>query len=329
MNNTIIVGAGGIGERHVRCFQKLGVGRVGIIEPNAERRELIAERYKCQGFSTWAQARGEGPWNAGVIAAPAQVHILIALELLGCGLNLLIEKPLAVVPERLDELRLAAAMATVRVAYVYRQMEPVIELKRRLVGGGLGEPLSAQIVCGENFALARPDYAKTYYARNETGGGAIQDVLTHFINAMDWLVGPTELVHCLAGNRKLRDVAVEDTVCCSIRHQGGCLASYYLSQGQAPKETSFTVHCENGSVRADLSTMRVGDLRSGEESWMWTQFGPFQRDDFYVRQAEAFLGAIEGKADHSCTLDEAIHSLKVNVAALSSAKSGQSVTLLP
>jgi predicted dehydrogenase len=144
---------------------------------------------------------------------------------------------------------------------------------------------------------------------------------------MDWLVGPARDVQCLVGNRKLRDVSVEDTVCCSIRHEGGCLAGYYVCQGQAPEETSLTVHCENGSVRADLSQQRVGEFRPGDAEWTWTQFGPAERDEIYVRQAKAFLDATTGIPDQACTLGEAVHSLNVNIAALESARSGRCITV--
>ena len=328
MTSVLIVGAGGIGERHVRCFQKAGIGRVGIVESQAERRELIAARYGCPGFADCEEALKAEPWTVGVVASPAPSHIPIATRLAEAGLNLLIEKPLAVVPDGLDRLQVFEAIRTMRVAYVYRHMLPVMELKRRLQAGSLGNPLAAQIVCGEDYSLARPDYARIYYGRHETGGGAIQDVLTHFVNTMDWLVGPARDVQCLVGNRKLRDVSVEDTVCCSIRHEGGCLAGYYVCQGQAPAETSFTVHCENGSVRAALSQQRVGEFRPGDAEWTWTQFGPVERDEIYVRQAKAFLDAMAGHPDHACMLAEAVHSLNVNIAALESARSGRCITVV-
>ncbi len=322
MINVIIVGAGGIGERHLRCFQRAGVDQVGLVESNPERRDLIATRYGCPAFATWKDARKAGPWTVGVIATPAQTHIPIALELLAEGLDLLIEKPLAVSLDGIPELLQYDQTRIIRVAYVYRHMPLLAELKTRLENSDLGVLLSAQVVCGEDFSLARPDYARIYYARHESGGGAIQDLLTHFTNAMDWLLGPSEMVQCISGNRKLRDVSVEDTVCCSVRHVGGILVSYYLSQGQVAAETAITVHCERGSVRADLTGSRFGEYLPGAGDWTWTPFGPFERDDFYARQVEAFLDALKGGNGPSCTLPEAIHSLQGSLAALASARLG-------
>lgn len=321
MTNILIIGAGGIGERHLRCFQKVGAGAVGIVESNAERRELMASRYGCPSFADLEEALAADSWQAGVVASPAPTHVPLSLVLLRAGADVLIEKPLALALEDLDELRDYDGRRTIRIAYVYRHMPSVLELKRRLESGGFGAPLAAQIACGEDFSLARPDYARTYYARHETGGGIIQDLLTHFTNAMDWLVGPAEAVQCLAANRKLKDISVEDTVCCSIRHRDGCLASYFIAQGQTARETVFTVHCEHGSLRADVTNLRVGECRNGE--WIWTEPDVLERDDFYVRQARGFLQAREGRGDSSCSLDEAVHSVRTVVATMESARSGR------
>lgn len=140
---------------------------------------------------------------------------------------------------------------------------------------------------------------------------------------MDWLVGSSQHVACLAANRKLKDVSVEDAVSCSVLHSGGCLANYYIFQGQAAKETSFTIHCESGSLKADLGTSRVGEYLPGAEGWVWTQLGPFERDEFYIRQAKAFLN--DSQEGTSSTLEDASHSVKVILAAMESIKTGRIV----
>ena len=78
------------------------------MESNAERRDLTAARYNCPAFPCWNAARGAAAWTVGVIATPAHFHIPLALELLDSGLDVLIEKPLAVWPARGPSNLLAA-----------------------------------------------------------------------------------------------------------------------------------------------------------------------------------------------------------------------------
>ena len=80
--NVLIVGGGSIGERHLRCFQQVGAGNVALCEPNAPRREEIADRYDVsQTFASIDEATVE-TWDAAVICTPAHLHVPHALLLL-------------------------------------------------------------------------------------------------------------------------------------------------------------------------------------------------------------------------------------------------------
>lgn len=88
MSNVIVIGAGGIGKRHVRCFQTIGAS-LGIVEFQVERRELIASRYNCPAYASLQEANLAARWDVGVIASPAPTHIPLALELVSAGSDVL------------------------------------------------------------------------------------------------------------------------------------------------------------------------------------------------------------------------------------------------
>src|SRR5439155_16743169 len=117
-----------------------------------------------------------------------------------------------------------------------------------LMSGRFGKPLELVAVSGQDFAFYRPAYQSTYYARRSTGGGAVQDALTHILNAGQWCAGDIDRVVADAAHLKIEDVDVEDTVHVMARH-GDVMASYALNQHQAPNETTITVICERGTVR--------------------------------------------------------------------------------
>jgi predicted dehydrogenase len=52
-----------------------------------------------------------------------------------------------------------------------------------------------------------------------------------------------------------------------------------------------------------------------------------ERDELFVRQAHAFLDAVDDRAEVLCPLSEAEHVLRVNLAALQSAAEGRVVSL--
>ena len=70
--------------------------------------------------------------------------------------------------------------------------------------------------------------------------------------------------------------------------------------------------------RLEFHRQRWGTLRHGEAEWTLKPALLPERDDLFVRQANAFLDALEGRAPVLCSLDEAAHTLRVNLAALRS-----------
>ena len=43
--SVLVIGAGSIGERHLRCFAATGLVKVSVCEPNESQRNKISERY--------------------------------------------------------------------------------------------------------------------------------------------------------------------------------------------------------------------------------------------------------------------------------------------
>jgi len=326
---TLIVGTGGIGERHLRCFQATGRASVSFCEANPERRKVIAERYGVKSYSDLTAALAAEKFNAAVICTPAPSHPALATQCLVAGLSVLVEKPLSSSRDGLATLRqtLAAASGVLRVAYVYRSI-PVIREARELVQSGeFGRVHQVTVEAGQNFPLFRPDFQRIYYARRESGGGAIQDYLTHMVHGVEWFVGPVVELACLAAHQVLPGVEVEDTANLICRHRDGTLSSFAINQFQAPNEVTLSFHAPKGSVRVELHRQRLGVMRTGAAEWQWREVPHGERDTMFVSQANSLIDAATGQPDHLCTLEEAAQTLEVNLGALASSESKQFVRI--
>jgi len=328
MHSILIIGCGSIGERHLRCFQKTGRCKVSVCDANAALLQEVGARYAVPTFLDFKVALTSQRWDALVICTPAQMHLAIAREGAACGAALLIEKPLAVSLDEVGPTRaiLSSSGRFNAVAYVYHCFPWVAEARAFLQEGSLGKPLHSSVVAGQHFPTFRPAYRDIYYARHETGGGAIQDALTHLVNAMEWLIGPVTRVFCDSSHQQLEGVTVEDTVNVSARH-GEVLASYAMTQFQAPNEAVMQIHCEHGSVKIESHARRWGVLRRGDTDWTWHTTPPLERDDLFIAQANAFIDGLEGKATPLSTFDEAAQTLRFNIAALRSVSTGLPTTI--
>jgi predicted dehydrogenase len=321
-HRVLIVGVGSIGERHLRCFRATGRCALLFTEINADLRRSVADRYPVPAFADLEAALAERP-TAAVIATPAPSHVNLATRLAEAGVHLLIEKPLDTCLDGIERLRQVVhdRRLVAAVAYVYRVHPALVAMKQALVENRFGKPVELIAVSGQHFPTYRPAYRNTYYTQRASGGGAIQDALTHVFNAGEWLVGPINRLLADAAHQVLDGVEVEDTVHVLTR-QGSVLGCYMLNQHQAPNEFSITVVCEHGTLRGEFHEHRWRWMTRPEESWHDEKIGPLERDTMFVAQAKAFLDAIEGKAAPPCSLEEGLQTLRVNLAALASVDRG-------
>lgn len=315
----LVIGGGSIGERHVRCFGKTGRVQVALCEANHEVRAAVAERYGLRETFEQLEVACAARPDLAVLCTPAHLHVGMARTLVEAGVPVLVEKPLSVTREGVDELIAMARerAVTVGVAYVYRAHPALGQMRQMLADGRFGRAVELVAVFGQNFPFYRPAYREIYYRDRATGGGAIQDALTHVINAAEWLVGPVSELVADAAHQVLEGVAVEDTVHLLARH-GTLPASYSLNQHQAANEGTITVVCEAGMLRFEMHRQRWLWTEGPQDEWHEGPGPPLERDELFIRQAHAFLDAVEQKTAPLCTLEEGAQSLRVNLAALRS-----------
>jgi predicted dehydrogenase len=329
MKSILIIGCGSIGERHLRCFQKTERCTLTACDANPALLTAMQDRYGVPTFASLDDALAGAKFDAAVVCTPAQHHLPMTLKLLRAGLHVFIEKPLAIDTALVPEVRGVIAERPsqfVAVAYVYHCMPWMLGARDFLQTGGLGRVLQASAVSGQHFPTFRPAYREIYYTRHETGGGAIQDALTHLVNATEWLIGPCTRLYCDAAHQALEGVTVEDTVNVSARH-GDVLVSFSMNQFQAPNETTLLIGCERGSIKIELHERRWGFLRHGDSTWTWNVTPPLERDDLFIAQAHDFLHGMEGQPTPLATFEEAVQTLKFNQAALRSAASGVAIVI--
>jgi predicted dehydrogenase len=150
------------------------------------------------------------------------LHVPLATRLAAAGIHLLIEKPLSTSLDGIEDLvrNVAQQNIVAAVAYVHRANPNLAAARQAIQSGRFGRPVQLTSVTGANFPFYRPAYRDTYYRDRAHGGGAIQDALTHLINAGQWLIGPVERVLADAAHQVIPGVEVEDTVHVLARQQG-------------------------------------------------------------------------------------------------------------
>lgn len=122
-----VVGVGVFGRNHARVYRELEkagepVELVAVCDANPERAAELASEFKTQAFVSLEQMLAKAKVDAASVAVPTVHHLPVARTLLESGVDVLIEKPVAVTLTEADEL--------VRVAKVKQRVAMVGHLER-------------------------------------------------------------------------------------------------------------------------------------------------------------------------------------------------------
>jgi predicted dehydrogenase len=102
-----VVGTGEFGRNHARVYRELeGVELVGVFDESAERAGAVAQEFQTTSFHSLEELRGRV--DAASVAVPTVSHAAVGCRLMEMGLDVLVEKPMAVDLAEADALLHAA-----------------------------------------------------------------------------------------------------------------------------------------------------------------------------------------------------------------------------
>jgi UDP-N-acetyl-2-amino-2-deoxyglucuronate dehydrogenase len=342
-----------ITDRKIR-FAVVGCGRIspnhfGAIEKHADRAELVAvcdtnpdalaaavARTGARGYQSLAELLQASDADVVVLATPSGLHPDQAIEVARSGRHVVTEKPMATRWE--DGKRMVHACDQAGVSlFVVKQnrRNPTLQLVKHAVERGrFGRIYMVNV----NVFWSRP---QSYYDSAawrgtwEFDGGAFMNQASHYVDLLDWIIGPVESVQAYTATLA-RHIQVEDTGVVSIRWRTGALGSMNVTMLAYPKnfEGSITILGEKGTVR--LGGMAVNRI----DHWEFADADP---EDALVESAsyettsvygfghplyyDNVIGALRGEAAPETDGREGLRSLELLIATYLSARDGRRVAL--
>ncbi|MGC2700895.1 MAG: Gfo/Idh/MocA family oxidoreductase [Candidatus Acidiferrales bacterium] len=184
-----VVGAGVVLDRcHMPAINAVPeVVRTILIDADADRARREAERY---GFPQWSTDLAELVRHAdlAIVLVPNGLHASVSCELLGQGIHVLCEKPMARNTEECLAMIEAARRGNAQLCIGHnRRFQQHIKLARQLLQKGLiGEIVGVQAEEGSTSDWPR---SPVYFDPVISGGGALLDVGIHSIDLIRWFAG--------------------------------------------------------------------------------------------------------------------------------------------
>lgn len=192
--HTALVGCGAIAEmQYLRLLTRHPHCQVtALVDPNPERLEQLAARYDVRGTHSSHTALLSNDVEAAIVAAPNALHASISIDLLGAGIHVLVEKPMALTAAECDQMMQAAerGKAVLAVALMRRYGSAPRFVKWAIDHGLLGAITRFEIADG--FVYSWPIKSDFLLRKDMAGGGVLVDTGAHTLDQMLWWFGEVQ-----------------------------------------------------------------------------------------------------------------------------------------
>jgi len=347
-NNSIVrigvIGLGRMGKAHARQLAGGLVPRACLTAVCNRSAEAMLEFPDVAHFTDSAALIRSGETDAVLIATPHFSHTPIAIDALGQGLHVLLEKPVGV--HKNECLKLIAAHAGRRqqvfAAMFNQRTDPFYQEIRRLVrGGAMGEVRRVNWIITDWF---RTD---AYYASSAwratwrgEGGGVLLNQCPHNLDLLQWIFGMPVAVRAFCRFGRYHDIEVEDDVTAYLEFPNGASGVFITTTGEAPGTNRLEITTEGGKLVYEND--RLVRTRNEIEA---SRFSRNSADGFgapgtteeiipisghgtqHLGIMENFISAILDAGALLAPAGEGIHSVELANAMLHSTLTGQTVTL--
>lgn len=333
-----LVGCGRISKNHFDSIKQHAdqAELVGICDIDAKALESAVVYTGAKPYANLDALLADTNADIVILTTPSGLHADQTVAIAQTGRHVMTEKPMATRWQ--DGLRMVKACddAGVRLFVVKqnRRNATLQLLKQATDKKRFGRIYMVNI----NVFWTRP---QAYYdsaawrGKWEFDGGAFMNQASHYVDLLDWLIGPIESLHAYTATLE-RDIEVEDTGVLNVRWRSGALGSMNVTMLTYPQnlEGSITIIGEKGTVR--VGGMAVNEIQHWEfadkdpddekvkaSNYETTSVYGFGHPLYYENVINVMRGIAEPETDGR----EGLKSLEVLIAIYLSARDGKRVAL--
>jgi UDP-N-acetyl-2-amino-2-deoxyglucuronate dehydrogenase len=283
-----LLGCGRISRNHLEAIARVdGLRLVSVADTDRPRADAVGAEQGVAAFASLEEMLAAVPSDLVTICTPSGLHPQHGIVAARHGRNVLTEKPMAISLEAADQLVQACDAAGVQLFVVKQnRLNPPIQLLKRAVDKGrFGRLYMANVT----VRWTRPqEYyeAEPWRGTWEFDGGAMMNQASHYVDLMQWLMGPAESVMAKTATQARR-IEAEDSGVAIVKFRSGALGVIEVNVLTHPRnlEGSITLLGEKGSVKIG------GTAVNRVEHWA---FADYDDDDKLVEAANTNPPSVYG-----------------------------------
>jgi len=310
-----IVGAGGIGQVHVRAWSKVPGIEILIFDRKLERSESIRDRFSAKVAPSFEEIIERS--DAVDICLPTDLHCDSVIEALKHKKPVLCEKPLARNLAEAQKMLDAAQefnciLMPAQVVRFFPEYKKAHDLVKK---GIIGDAAVIRLSRGGRM----PSGTDGWFRDHLRSGGVLLDLAIHDFDWIRWTFGEIEHVYSQSVGSKTQNgidygLTLLKLKCGAIAH----VESSWLEPDGF--RCRFEIAGSLGLIEHDSRDSASLIIKVSNSTSFESNFS--EQDDPFVREMTVFKDAVENKIEPPITAEDGYHSLSLSLAAIESAKTG-------
>ncbi len=328
-----IIGCGMISEFHINAVDALGdkAKLIGITDNVRDSAERLSFRHGgLKIFDSVDDMLSCREINAVCICVPSGYHADMIIKAAAAKKHIVVEKPLAITKEQLDEVVQTVEKNGVTLA-VISQLRFAKDIKRAKYSIDSGE--LGKIVCADMYM--KYYRSQEYYdsgawrgTKKLDGGGALMNLGIPGVDLLQYLAGPVKSVFAFSKTLS-RKIEVEDTLCASIEFESGAIGVIQAATSVYPGyPRRIEINGDRGSVCIEETALTRMDIagNSAEDLTFRPAFASGASaamnisNDYHTLQISDFIDAIKEKRKPAVDVLEGRKAVDVILAIYKSAR---------
>jgi len=219
-----VIGVGTFGSQHARVYAELeSVDLVAVSDLRTDRLDDLTKRYNVKAYTDFNDLLNKENLDLVSICTSDEFHVEPVLSAVNSGVNVLVEKPLAMTVSDCDTIIYESDKAGVKlmVGHILRFDPRYYTARQSIANGQIGNPV--------HFSARRNNLIKSAERLGQHTSVAFF-LGIHDVDFMNWCIGSkVERVYAESNSCLLKDIGTADSCLALIKYQHGTIASLEVS----------------------------------------------------------------------------------------------------
>lgn len=249
-----VVGCGAIHTLHVEAIQSNPACQLqAIVETDPTKGLVLAERYGCRYYADYREMLCDAQIDVVHVCTPHFAHKEIILAALAAGKHVFTEKPVALNPGEVKEIKARLRTGTVRLGVCYQnRLNPSSQkIKELLESNAYGKMLSIKAVL--TWSRSYDYYTQSPWRGSfaTEGGSLLINQAIHTLDLMQWFSGGVKSLKGVVESSFLSTATqAEDTAIANMELANGARGIFYATNcNTTDSPLLLEIHCENGLLQ--------------------------------------------------------------------------------